>query len=129
MSRHPGNGEAMARKRAESPLRRRRRRRRRRKKKKKKKKEKKKKKKKGYPEVLRGLHQANAEIQQQSGDKVSFSADQTIYNLNIQKREISNPMLADNRNSISLRLPRLRPLVLLIKSSITLKMSNRALVG
>jgi hypothetical protein len=48
----------MARKRAESPLRRRR----------EEEKKKKNRKKKGYPEVLRGFHQANGEIQQ-SRDK------------------------------------------------------------
>jgi len=56
LSLHAGNREAMARKRAESPWRRRR-------------KKKKNRKKKGYPEILHGLYQANAEIQKQSGDK------------------------------------------------------------
>ena len=54
----------------------------------------------------------------------SFSACQIIYTLNSEKKKVRGifyPMLADNRQSISLGVPRLCPLVLLIKSSITLK--------
>jgi hypothetical protein len=63
----------MARKRAESPLRRRRRRRKNRKKK-------------SYPEVLRGFHQANAEMQNNQATNGSFSACQITYTLNTEKK-------------------------------------------